>query len=255
MSSALIYGHTGAIGKPLLRLLLASPHFARVTAIGRRELPTADLPNPEKLTQHVVDFENLEPSRAVFKGHQYAFCAFGTTRKDAGSAEAFKRIDMEYVLRAARLVADENKVGETSDVHFLYVSSQGSNINSPFLYPQVKGQIEHDLTTYGFRRVSIFNPAMLEVAEPRPSARFGEKVILAVLPAIKYISPTGVSVPVGDVAKAMVVVATGAAEKGTPATPAEAVRFVNNQEIHQLAKESPDAPAPPAAAAPAPPQA
>ena len=33
---------------------------------------------------------------ALFAGHDVLFCALGTTRKDAGSAAAFRRIDFNY---------------------------------------------------------------------------------------------------------------------------------------------------------------
>ncbi|KNE71490.1 hypothetical protein AMAG_20371 [Allomyces macrogynus ATCC 38327] len=68
------FTRTGAVGKALLRELMADARFVHVTVVGRREIDYQG-PNKEKLTQQVVDFENLEASRSVFKGHQVAFCS------------------------------------------------------------------------------------------------------------------------------------------------------------------------------------
>lgn len=54
------------------------------------------------------------------------FCCLGTTRADAGGKENFKRIDQDYVLNSAKIIAEENKpTGESklSPVHFLYCST------------------------------------------------------------------------------------------------------------------------------------
>jgi hypothetical protein len=55
------------------------------------------------------------------------FCCLGTTRADAGGAENFIKIDQEYVLNSAKIIAEENKPttseSKLSPVHFLYCSS------------------------------------------------------------------------------------------------------------------------------------
>jgi oxidoreductase len=50
----------------------------------------------------------------------------GTTRADAGSAEKFKKIDQEYVLQSAKIIAEENKdtSSNQSPVHYVYCSSK-----------------------------------------------------------------------------------------------------------------------------------
>lgn len=51
----------------------------------------------------------------------------GTTRADAGSAEKFIKIDQEYVLNSAKIIAQENKdpadESKLAPVHFLYCST------------------------------------------------------------------------------------------------------------------------------------
>ncbi|ORZ35223.1 hypothetical protein BCR44DRAFT_116747 [Catenaria anguillulae PL171] len=207
MASAVVLGHTGAVGKALLRELMADARFAKVTVVGRREIEYSG-PNADKLVQKVVDFENLDAHRPAFAGHSVAFCSLGTTRADAGSADRFRRIDHDYVVNAAKLIGEESgkQAAAGAGVHFLYVSSTGANASSYMLYPKTKGEIELALKgTPGLGKVSIFRPALLEVEGAREGkTRFGENVAHTLLPVFKFFSPQGISCPVGTVAKAMV---------------------------------------------------
>ncbi|KNE57665.1 hypothetical protein AMAG_04527 [Allomyces macrogynus ATCC 38327] len=233
MTSCVVLGHTGAVGKALLRELMADARFAHVTVVGRREIDYQG-PNKEKLRQQVVDFENLEASRSVFKGYQVAFCSLGTTRADAGSAEKFIRIDHDYVVNAAKLIEEENKVDDkSSNVHFLYVSAGGANANSSFLYPQTKGKIEQELCNMNFAHVSIMRPGLLEIEGKREGrTRMGECIALGVLPVFKWLSPTGISIPVGTVAKAMIAAATDTAKWHE----ADKVRIFDNKQLYAMAE-------------------
>ena len=59
--SALIIGATGAVGKNLLRELVASSEFTRVGEYGRRVTPKDKLgEGSSKLEQKTIDFEKLE---------------------------------------------------------------------------------------------------------------------------------------------------------------------------------------------------
>lgn len=59
--SALIIGATGAVGKNLLRELVASSEFTRVGEYGRRVTPKDKLgEGSSKLEQKAIDFEKLE---------------------------------------------------------------------------------------------------------------------------------------------------------------------------------------------------
>jgi oxidoreductase len=62
--SALVLGATGAVGKHLLRDLLASPHFDRVGEFGRRVTEKEKLEGTDisKLVQKKIDFEKLTES-------------------------------------------------------------------------------------------------------------------------------------------------------------------------------------------------
>ncbi|KAJ3369901.1 Oxidoreductase htatip2 [Allomyces arbusculus] len=174
---------------------MADARFAHVTVVGRREIHYQG-PNKEKLLQQVVDFENLEASRSVFKGHQVAFCSLGTTRADAGSAEKFIRIDHDYVVNAAKLIEEENR----------------ANVNSSLMFPRSKGQTEKDLSDLNFSRFTIIRPGVLELEQKREgSTRYAESAFLATLPVVKLFAPT-FSTPVGTVAKALIAAATDPAK-------------------------------------------
>ena len=59
--SALIIGATGAVGKNLLRELVASSEFTRVGEYGRRVTPKDNLgEGSSKLEQKAIDFEKLD---------------------------------------------------------------------------------------------------------------------------------------------------------------------------------------------------
>jgi oxidoreductase len=74
---------------------LASPHYSKVAEYGRKLTPIEALPEREKLEQKTIDFEKLSESGLKDQKWDTVFIALGTTRKGAGSAEAFERIDRE----------------------------------------------------------------------------------------------------------------------------------------------------------------
>jgi len=177
--SALVVGGTGQTGRQVIKQLTSSPEVSKVTAMVRKELPADqvkakfDLTEDEqkKLTQVVVNFDDLEKSKDAFKGHEKGFCLLGTTRNQAGSAEAFRKVDYDYVLNTAKLMA------EAGVQHYSLLTSQGSDKNSMFLYPRTKGEVEEACRALGFPRFSIFRPGMLltDREESRPMEWFFQR--------------------------------------------------------------------------------
>lgn len=96
-----------------------------------------------------------------------AFCCLGTTRRDAGSAAAFKRVDLDYVVAFAKLARN---AGAT---RFMLVSSVGASATSPLLYSRTKGEAEAAVANAGFSTVVIVRPSFLagNRAKPRPLER------------------------------------------------------------------------------------
>jgi len=165
--SILIAGATGLVGHECLRLLEDDAGVSRIVAITRR--PLADVSS--KVEVHVVDFDDLEPHRALFSVDQ-VFCALGTTIKTAGSEAAFRHVDYDFPLAVARLGREQ---GATN---FLLVSAIGASARSRFFYNRVKGELEDVIRTLGYRSVTIARPSLL--LGQRKEFRLGERLALLV---------------------------------------------------------------------------
>lgn len=147
-----------------MELLLREEECRRVVALTRRPLPNVD---PARLHCVVVDFERLERAAEHF-AVDAVICALGTTMRQAGSRERFRRVDFDYPLEAARL-------GRANGVpHFLLVSAMGANPRSRVFYSRVKGELEDALTTLGFPSLTIARPSLL--LGTRNEFRLGELV-------------------------------------------------------------------------------
>lgn len=167
----MVLGATGLVGGELLRQLLARRGVARVVAPGRRPVaPPAGIPREQavKLDPRVVDFDRLERDADAFNGVTQIFCALGTTIRQAGSRERFRRVDQEYPLEAARLGL---RLGAR---HFLLVSAIGADPDSRIFYNRVKGELERDLRALGYRSLTIVRPSLL--LGERAEFRLGEEI-------------------------------------------------------------------------------
>lgn len=159
--SALLVGASGLVGGELLRLLLHDEEYNKVIVLGRRSL---NLKHP-KLDEIIVDFEHLDQYKESIRVDE-VFCCLGTTIKKAKSKEAFKKVDVDYVLGLAR-IAKEMKVEK-----FLIVSSMGANQQSAIFYSKMKGLVEESLKEIGFNSLHIFRPSLL--LGQRKEVRSGE---------------------------------------------------------------------------------
>lgn len=194
--TAALAGASGLVGQHCLQELLAAPDFDRVLALGRRALPQEH----PKLAQLAVDFASLPPATEPV---DTAFCALGTTRRKAGSDEAFRRVDLEYVTHFARWA---RAAGAEA---FVLVSSVGADAKSSNLYLGTKGQAEAAVAALGFASVSILRPGLLlgERAESRPVER-------AAIAAFRFLNPLFVgpltpyrAIAASEVARAMLAAA------------------------------------------------
>ncbi|KAH9494999.1 Oxidoreductase htatip2 [Bulinus truncatus] len=190
--SAFVLGYTGEVGKMLVEELNRQRLFKRVVLIGRRQVPLDVAPEFE---QKVIDFDKIQDHRDVFTDIDYGFCCLGTTRSSVGR-EGFIKVDRDYVLNSAEVAKSQGCK------HFSLVSSMGSNKNSWFLYPKIKGEVEHTLSEMNFDRLSIYRPGLLLC--DRQQSRPMEKVTTIFLKPITSFFPTLMSVPTSTVAMAMV---------------------------------------------------
>ena len=161
--TALLAGATGLIGSQLLPLLLASDRYSRVIVIGRRQVP---LTHP-KLESNVVNFDDLT-SASKFLVADDIFCCLGTTMKQAGSREAFRKVDFSYPLALAAICR------EFGAKQYSLVSAMGANRESRFFYNRVKAEAEDAISAIDYKSVHIYRPSLLR--GPRKQTRVGESI-------------------------------------------------------------------------------
>jgi uncharacterized protein YbjT (DUF2867 family) len=154
--TAIVLGSSGLVGRALVEQLVAASHVSSVVTVTRRDAPH-DAP---KVINHVVDFERLADHASIFLG-DWMFSCLGTTRRDAGSVAAQRRVDLDYQFAAARLAAD-NGVR-----HYLLVSSSGANASSANPYLRMKGELEQRVLQLPFERITILQPSILLGARER----------------------------------------------------------------------------------------
>ncbi len=161
--SALVLGATGLVGRQCLDQLLADASYGAVHAIVRKPI---ELTHP-KLKQHVIAFTELADTVARIAANE-VFCCLGTTIKQTGSQEAFRRVDYEYPLTAAKSAL------ASGARQFLLVTSLGSDLNSSMFYPRVKGEVERDICALPLPTVHVLQPSML--LGDRSEHRLGEAI-------------------------------------------------------------------------------
>jgi uncharacterized protein YbjT (DUF2867 family) len=155
--AAAIFGATGLVGSACLDLMLEDERYTRVISIGRRAPACTDA----KLVVHRVALDAAEALDDPMLGSvDEVFCCLGTTIAKAGSQEAFRRVDFDYVVNAARFTK------RRSARRFLMVTAVGADANSRVFCSRVKGEAEEAVAKLGIESVSI-----LRVPDPGAAGR------------------------------------------------------------------------------------
>ncbi|MDP4263302.1 MAG: oxidoreductase [Bacteroidota bacterium] len=177
--TATIIGATGLIGGHLLQLLLDDPYFETVKILIRRPFP---LTHP-KLEKKLVDFNDSDSLLVAMDNSDVIFCAVGTTqRKVKGDKEAYRKIDYDIPVKAARFCK------MTGCETFVLVSSVGANSKSRNFYLKLKGEVEDAVASVGLNAVHIMRPSML--LGDRTESRPGEKIGKGIMNAISFLLPS-----------------------------------------------------------------
>lgn len=148
---ALVAGATGLIGSQLLELLLTDDRYSKIIALSRKSLTNKH----SKLDNVVVDFSRLSAHYERLKADD-VFCCLGTTMKQAGSQEAFRKVDFEYPLEIAKIA---KALGAKQ---YFLVTALGANKKSSFYYNRVKGEVEEAIGKEGYTSYHIFRPSFLQ---------------------------------------------------------------------------------------------
>lgn len=174
MIRLLIAGATGLVGRCVLEQALADPRVGSLIAPTRRPLPA----HP-KLENPVVDFDAL-PAPAGWWRVDAVVCALGTTLRQAGSREAFRRVDVDYVLAIAGHARD---AGARS---FALNSSLGADAASGNFYLRSKGEVEQRLRELDYPSLTLVRPSMIggEREQRRPMEHLSMRLLRAVAPLI-----------------------------------------------------------------------
>ncbi|EEY5885230.1 NAD(P)H-binding protein [Escherichia coli] len=186
MSQVLITGATGLVGGHLLRMLINEPKVNAIAAPTR--CPLGDMPgvfNPH-------DPQLSDALAQVTDPIDIVFCCLGTTRREAGSKEAFIHADYTLVVDTA---LTGRRLGAQ---HMLVVSAMGANAHSPFFYNRVKGEMEEALIAQNWPKLTIARPSMLLGA--RSKQRMNETLFA---PLFRLLPGNWKSIDARDVARVM----------------------------------------------------
>jgi uncharacterized protein YbjT (DUF2867 family) len=215
--TALIVGSTGAIGRQLMPLLVASPRFDKLVILHHRPTPYARMP---KIDERIIDFTRL-PTLAAGDDVEAVFCCVGTTQKKAGSIEAFQRVDRDIPIALARWAAAN---GATT---FVGISSVDARASARSVYLRTKGQMEAGVAGAGLGSAYILRPSLLAGGrdEFRLAERVGNRVLAVIGPIMLGPVRKYRAVHTKTVAKAMLV----CAERSAPG-----IHIVESDAIQEL---------------------
>jgi len=170
----LLLGATGLVGQAVLKQALAENRFTHIVALTRK--PVSAHP---KLENPLVDFDHL-PQNADWWKVDAVICTLGTTMRQAGSKEAFRRVDFEYPLAVAKLAKNHGAS------IFSLNSATGANPESRSFYNRTKGEIEAAIRATGFTSATFVRPGLIsgDRKESRPLEDVANRLLSIFRPLI-----------------------------------------------------------------------
>lgn len=173
-NSAVIIGATGLVGNALIKEILKSNHFEKLTILVRNPSGILD----PKLEECIIDFNNI--NKLKIDATDY-FCCLGTTMANAKTKANFEKVDYTYPLEFGKLAKENNAQS------FSIITAAGASTSSMFYYSKIKGKVENELKGLHLNHLAIFRPSML--LGDRKESRLGEKIGQVVMNALDFLIP------------------------------------------------------------------
>jgi len=171
MTTAAVFGCTGAVGSHILSTLLASDAFTSVQTISRR-LPKLQSPKLAAYQEtHTSKWagmiSTLSPKPSA------VFNAMGTTRAAAGGLQNQWKIDHDLCIENAQAA---KAAGVTN---YVFISSAGTRglLSGYVPYSKMKVGVEDAIKALDFEHAIILRPGMILGERETPKAPLLEKLI------------------------------------------------------------------------------
>jgi uncharacterized protein YbjT (DUF2867 family) len=174
-----LIGATGLVGGHILQNLLRDTQYGTIRLISRR---SAEIVSP-KIDERIIRFEDPKQFEEAIAGCETVFVAVGTTNaKVEGDQEAYRKVDFDITVNAARAAAKYGVYG------FALVSAVGAdpNNNNNF-YLKLKGVTEEAVCKEAIPQILVFRPSLL--MGERAEKRFGERMAQLAMPLISWMLP------------------------------------------------------------------
>lgn len=171
MTSAAVFGSTGAVGSKILDTLLTLDPFSSVKTISRRA-PKAESAKLEALVE--TDSAKWGPMISSLKPlPTVVFNAVGTTKAAAGGVENQWKIDHD-------LCVENAKAAKAAGVKtYVYISSAGTRSfpGSMIPYSKMKVGVEDAIKELDFEQAIILRPAAILGERETPKSPFFENLM------------------------------------------------------------------------------
>ena len=164
----------------MISKLLKNKNITKVISVSRKPLNLQS----SKLEEVIVpDFSHLLNHINELCGDIY-FCALGTTKKDAGSEEKFRKIDYDAIVNFGKIAKNYHAKS------LCVISASMADEKSAVFYNRVKGETEKALINLELNRLVLFRPGLL--IGDRAQKRTGEEFALKFIKAVSPILPSAI---------------------------------------------------------------